>query len=159
MIYTTNPNNPNKNHVDRNNPNCHRKCLDLVEDREDLPFHWDLDLLRRAAARDDASGPAQSVAAALAPAAVAWPPANNRPVDLAADEYVNHVMSDFMMCKPRQGVDEPFSLCQVKSGEKPREVDAAPYVWVMWWERRHMDDDVFKDSWVEKRRAPAEDVR
>ena len=130
-----------------------------MEDREDLPFHWDLDLLRKAAARDDDAGPAQSVAAALAPAAVAWPPANNRPVDLAADEYVNHVMSDFMMCKPRQGVDEPFSLCQVKSGVEPREEDAAPYVWVMWWERRHMDDDVFKDSWVAKPRAPAEDIR
>jgi hypothetical protein len=131
-----------------------------VEDREDLPFHWDLDLLRRAAAGEDAAGVSQSVAAlaALEPAP-AWAPANNRAVDLAADEWVPHVVQDFMMCKPRQGFDEPFSLCCVKSGVEPREEDATPYVWVMWWERRSTEDDVFKDSWIEKRRAPAADIR
>ena len=129
-----------------------------MEDRNDLPFHWDLDVLRRAAAGGASDGPAQAVAAVLAPA-VQEPPANNRPVDLAADEWVDHVVTDFMMCKPRKGHVEPFSVCQVKSGVELSAEDGRPYVWVMWWERRNKTEDVLKDSWIAKRRAAAADTK
>ena len=127
-----------------------------MEDRDDLPFHWDLDVLRRAAAGGAADGAAQAVVAALSN--VVEPPANNRPVDLDEDDWVDHNMQDFMMCKPRQGYVEPFSVCQVKSGVKLSDEDGRPYVWVMWWERRGKDEDVLKDSWIVKRRATAADT-
>ena len=102
---------------------------------------------------------AQAAAEEAARALPVSVPSNNRPQPLGDDEWVPHVEQDFLFCTPRQGEDEDFSICCVKSVVKVDEDDRRPKVWVMWWERRNTHADPLEDTYIQKPRAAATDVR